>query len=82
MQEEISSAGYVVKIQSDILQGESLALLLFVVAIISHNFIFMNCTENYSFTRKHYLPNLDDIKVSAKTEKEQKTLTQKIRIYS
>ena len=69
-----------------IFQGVSLSPLLIVIAMMPFNFIFRKYTGGYKFTKSQEKINhpmyMDDIKVFVKNEKEMKTLTQIIRIYS
>ena len=66
--------------------GNALSLLLFVIAMMSHNHILWKCTAGYKLSKSqekiNHLMYMDDIKLFAKSEKELETLTQTVRIYS
>ena len=73
------------KIQRGILQGESLLLLLFVIAMMPLNTILRKSTGGYKFTKSqekiNHLMYMNDINIFTQNKKELETLTQTI-IYS
>ena len=73
------------KIERGIFQGDSFSALLFVIAIMTRNYVLRKSTGDNKFTRTQEKLNqliyLDNIKVLAKNYKELVTLIQ-IRIYS
>ena len=75
-----------VKIQRDVFQGDSLLLLLFVIAMMQLNHISSKCTAGYKLSKSqgkiNHLLYLDNIKLLAKNEKELETLILAVRIYS
>ena len=64
----------------------ALSLLLFSRASMSPNHILRKCTTRYKLSKSHKKINVfmytDDIKLSAKNEKELETLILTVRIYS
>ena len=73
-----------VKIQRGIFQGDSLSLLLFVIAMMPLNHILRKCTARYKLSKSHekinHLMYIDDIKNFAENKK-METLLQTVRIY-
>ena len=74
-----------VKILRGICLGDALSSLLFVIVMMLLCDIFRKCNGIYKFTKLqekfNHLKYWDNIKLSAKNEKELKTLIQTIRIY-
>ena len=74
----------VLSIQGGILQGDALSPLLFVTAIMPLNYALRKCNRDYQFTKLpeniNHLMYMDDIKRSAKKEKELETDTNHITI--
>ena len=75
-----------VKIQRDILQGDALSSVLFVIAMMPLNHSLRKFSAGYKLSKSqekiNHLIYMDDIKVFAKKEKELETLMQTVRIYS
>ena len=73
-------------IQRGIFQGDSLSSLLFIIVMMPLNHILRKCTAGYKLSRSqekiNHLMRMDDIKLFAKDEKELKTVTYTIRIYT
>ena len=61
------------KIQRDIFQGDTLSLLLFIIAMMPPNHILRKCTAGYKLRRSqekiNHLMYMDDIKLFAKNKK-------------
>ena len=74
------------KIHRGIFQGDALALLLYIIAMIPLNHILRKCTAGYKLSRSqkkvNHIMYMDDIKLFAKNEKELETLIHTTRIYS
>ena len=74
------------KIQRGIFQGDALSLLQFIIAMMLLNHILRKCSAGYKLSRSREKINhpmyIDDIKLSAKKEKELETLIHTVRIYS
>ena len=74
------------KIQRGIFQGDELAPLLFIIAVIPLNHILRKCTAGYKLSRSqekiNHLMYMDDIKLFAKNGKELEMLIHAVRIYS
>ena len=74
------------KIQRGIFQGDALAPLLFIIAMMPLNHILRKCRARYKLCRSqgkiNHLMYMDDIKLFAKYDKELETLIHTIRIYS
>ena len=74
------------KMQRGIFQGDALSTLLFIIAIMPLNHILRKCTVEYKLSRSqekiNHLMYIDDIKLSAKNEKELETLIHAVIIYS
>ena len=74
------------KIQRGIFQGDTLSLLLFIIAMMPLNHILIKCTAGYKLSRlqekSNHLMYMDDIKLFAKNKKELETLIHTVRIYS
>ena len=72
------------KIQRGIFQGDTLSPLLFIIAMMPLNHILRKCTARYKLSRSqekiNHLMHMDDIKLSAKNEKELETLIHAVRI--
>ena len=66
------------KIQRGIFQGDALSPLLFIIAMMSLNYILRKCTAGYKLSRSqekiNHLMYMVDIKLFAKNEKELETL--------
>ena len=73
------------KIQRGIFHGYALSPLLFIIAMMSLNYILRRCTAGYKLSRSqenvNHLMYMDDIKLFANNEKELETLIHTIRIY-
>ena len=74
------------KIQSGIFQGDALSPLLFIIIKMPLNHIHRKCTTEYKLSRSqekiNHLMFINDIKLSAKNEKELETLIHAVRIHS
>ena len=77
------------KIQRGIFQGDALSSLLFIITLMSLNHILRTCIAGYKLSRSqekiNHLMYMDDIKLFAKNEKNEKeleTLTHAVRTYS
>ena len=74
------------RIQRVIFQGDALSPLLFVIAMMSLNYIFRKCSAGYKLSKLqekiNHLMYMDGIKMFAKNEKELETLMHTVRIYS
>ena len=74
------------KIPIDIVQGDALSPLLFIIAMMPFNHILRKCTAGYKFSRSQennsYLMYMADVKQFAKDEKELETLMHAVRLYS
>ena len=74
------------KIQRGVFQGDALSPFLFIIAMMPLNHIHRKCTAGYKLSRSqediNHLMYMDDVKLFAKTEKEQETLIHAVRIYS
>ena len=73
-------------IQRGIFQGDALSPLLFVIGLMLLNHILRKCTSRYKLCKLqekiNHVMYMDDSKLFAKNEKELKTLTHALRIYS
>ena len=74
------------KIQRVIFQGDAIAVLLIIIAMILLNHLLRKCTAGYKLSRSeekiNHLLYMDDIKQLGKIKKELETLILAIRIYS
>ena len=74
------------KIQRGIFQGDALSPLLFIISMMSLNYILRKCSAGYKLSRSqgkvNHLMYMDDIKLFAKNEKGLETLIHTFRIYS
>ena len=74
------------KIQRGIFQGDTLSLLLFIIALIPLKNILRKFATGYKFTKSKEKINhrmyMGDIKLFAKNKKERETLINAIKIYS
>ena len=74
------------KIQRGIFQVDALPPLLFIISTMPLSQILRKCTAGYKLTTSqekiNHLMYMDDIKLSAKNEKEWETLIPAVRIYS
>ena len=65
------------KIQGDIIEGDSLSLLLFVIAMMPLNYIQRKCKRGENFIvyqeKINHVMYLDDIKISTMNEKNLRT---------
>ena len=75
-----------INIQRGIFQGDAQSPLLFIIAMMPLNHILRKCTAEYKLSRSqekiNHLMYMDDIKLSAKNEKEMETLIHAVRIYN
>ena len=74
------------KIQRGIFQRDALSPLLFIIAMMPLNHILWKCAAGKQLSRSqkkiNHLMYMDDIKLSAKNEKELENLIHAVRIYS
>ena len=75
-----------VNIRRGIFQGDSLSLLLFVVALIPLTHVLRSCVAGYEFASNgqkiNHLMFMDDLKLYAKSEKALDSLVQTVRVFS
>ena len=74
------------KIRRGIFQGDALSPFLFVIAMMSLNYLLREYTAEYRLRKSqeniNHLMSMDDMKLFARNEKELKTLIHAVRIYS